>query len=280
VGIPRERVLDSLGRLPPFSPVLNRLLATIAGDQASFGELAALVENDTVLAGYVLKIVNSPLYAFEGRVNSVRHAVAILGLARLRNVALSLSIARMWTHARTAAAWSGAKFNTHSVAVAILSDLMAQQCTAPYPEGAFVAGLLHDIGKLVLAISFPAEFMAVRALREETDRPEIDCEQEAVGVTHAEISGLVLESWKLPGPIERAVWHHHAPDEADGGKLHLSHVIRAADEVANELGHSTMAWRARPGAVEGALRTLRLEEKGPHMLAEFQVELEVQKAFF
>ena len=280
MGILRERVLESLGRLPPFSPVLNRLLTTIASEDASFAELAALIENDTVLAGNVLKLVNSPLYAFQSRVNSVRHAVSILGLAKLRNLALSLSIARMWTHSRTAAAWSGARFNTHSVAVAILSDLMAQQCTAPYPEGAFVAGLLHDIGKLVVAICFPAEFTAVQALRLETGRTELECEAEAVGMTHAEISGLVLENWKLPEPIERAARHHHTPDEADHGQLYLSHIVRVADEVANELGHSTIRWPPREGAVEDALETLRLEACGPRILAEFQVELEVQKAFF
>lgn len=280
MGIPRERVLESLGRLPPFSPVLNRLLATVASENASFAELSALIENDTVLAGNVLRLVNSPLYAFHSRVNSVRHAVSILGLAKLRNLTLTLSIARMWTHSRTAAGWSGARFNTHSVAVAILSDLMAQQCAAPYPEGAFVAGLLHDIGKLVVAISFPAEFMAVQALRLETGRTELECETETMGMTHSEISGLVLANWKLPEPIERAARHHHTPDEADHGQMHLSHIVRVADEVANQLGHSTMPWPPREGAVEDALETLRLEARGPRILAEFEVELEVQKAFF
>jgi EAL and modified HD-GYP domain-containing signal transduction protein len=84
---------------------LNRLLATLAGDDVSFAHVAELIEKDTVLAGNVLGVVNSALYGLDGTVNSVRHAVAILGMNKLRNVALSMSVSRMWGQARTPPGW-------------------------------------------------------------------------------------------------------------------------------------------------------------------------------
>jgi len=92
-----DKAIRALSQLPPFSPTLNKLLATLADEDVSFAALGSIVEKDTVLAGHVLKLVNSALYAHSGTVNSVRHAVSILGLNKLRNTALSLSVSRMWT---------------------------------------------------------------------------------------------------------------------------------------------------------------------------------------
>jgi HD-like signal output (HDOD) protein len=276
----RAQAVAGLGKMPPFSPVLNRLLATVASDDVSFAEAAALIENDTVLAGTVLRLVNSPLYGFQGTVNSVRHAVAILGVGKLRNVALSLSISRMWTHVRMPPEWSASKFNLHSVSAAVFSDQIAQRKKVPYPEGAFVAGLLHDIGKMLLAIACPEEYSATRSLRAKTLRTEIDCELELTGVTHAELSGLALSRWNLPLPITRAAACHHTPEEADEGRLHLSYVVCAADRLANELGHSTSEHRDQPGQAESAFDALQLGDCAPKILDEFQLEFEVMKAFF
>src|SRR5579884_3619287 len=135
----RDKVLRSLGRLPPFSPVLNRVLASISGEDFSFSAVADLIEKDTVLAGNVLKIVNSALYGRRGTVNSVRHAVSLLGINKLRNAVLSMSIARMWNSVKTPPGWSMTRFNMHSVAVAILCDLLAQYTSVEYGEGAFIA---------------------------------------------------------------------------------------------------------------------------------------------
>src|SRR5439155_24931738 len=123
----KEHALRSLEKLPPFSPVLNRLLATLAREDVSFAKLADLIENDTVLAGNVLKLVNSALYGRKGSVNSVRHAVSILGVTKLRNAALGMSITRMWSAIHTPAAWSMARFNQHSIAAALLADLLTQE---------------------------------------------------------------------------------------------------------------------------------------------------------
>src|SRR6266478_5895131 len=88
----RDRIMESLDKLPPFSPVLTRLLSTLADEDVSFGELAGIIETDAVLAGNLLRVVNSPLYGRMSAINSVRHAVAILGSVKIRNLVLGLSV--------------------------------------------------------------------------------------------------------------------------------------------------------------------------------------------
>jgi HD-like signal output (HDOD) protein len=273
------RAIEGLDRLPPFSPVLNRLLATIASEDVSFAEVAALIESDAVMAGNVLKLVNSALFGFQGTVNSVRHAVAILGVNRLRNLTLSLSIARMWTHVRTPDGWSGAKFNQHALAVGLLSDLIVQGTPVPYPEGAFVAGLLHDIGKLLIATSLSAEFAGIQWMLQEGGHTELECEIEMIGVTHAELSGHALARWNLPRPIQRSATCHHSPDDADSGRLHLSHAVYVADQLAIELGHTVNGYHGPSGPAQEALEALNMPERMPRILDEFQTEFEVVKAF-
>jgi HD-like signal output (HDOD) protein len=276
----RGQAIEGLDRLPAFSPILNRLLAMVASDDVSFAEVAVLIENDAVLAGNVLRYVNSAQYGFQGTVNSVRHAVAILGVNTIRNVALSFSISRMWTHVRIPEPWSGAKFNVHSVATALLADLIAQRARAPYPEGAFVAGLLHDVGKLIIAVSFPREFGAIRNLCELTSRSELECEGELIGPTHAQLSGLALERWRLPRPIERAAACHHEPGEADAGRLHLAHIVRTADRLANELGYSVLEHPKSAEPSDSAWDALELGHCAQRILDEFQVEFELSRALF
>ena len=97
----RERALRTLAELPPLSPILNRLIANLAQSDVSFAKVAELIEKDTVLAGNLLKLVNSALYGRRGTIISVRHAVSMLGVNKLRNAALSMSVARMWNHVKS-----------------------------------------------------------------------------------------------------------------------------------------------------------------------------------
>ena len=208
----KERAIRSLRELPPFSPILNRLLASLTQEDVSFVKLGDLIEKDPVLAGNLLHMVNSALYARRGSINSVRHALSLLGLNKLRNVVLGMSITRMWNQVRTPPSWSMARFNIHSSACAILSDLLAQRLTVNYAEGAFVAGLLHDVGRLLIALGLGEEYGRILQLHEAEGKPLFDCEVEVIGFTHPELSAEALVLWNLPEPIQNAVRYHHSPD--------------------------------------------------------------------
>jgi HD-like signal output (HDOD) protein len=275
---PRELALRSLDQLPPFSPVMNHLIASLADDDVSFAKLAGVIERDTVLSGNVLRLVNSALYGRRGTVSSVRAAVSILGLAKLRNLLLGLSVAQMWAKVKTPAGWSMARFNDHAVATGLLADGIVQKTRVDYPEGAFVAGLLHDLGRLMIAISLPAEFEQISKMREEEGRRLEECEMEVLEVTHSELSAAALVRWNLPAQIQKAVLYHHQPQHDParhaGAALPLSRALGVANELASALGHAITAEEAEKArAVSVVLEELGLAEKEEEIVTSFVSEL-------
>ncbi len=162
--------MQALKGLPPFSATLSRLMASLAGDDVSFSELGDLIEKDTVVSGNILGMVNSALYSRRGAVTSVRHGLSLLGTNRIRNLVLSLQVSGLWSNARCPQELSIARFNQHAAAVAMLSDFLAQHAQVDYPEGAFLGGLLHDVGQLILVLGLPADFRQILAVHRQTGR--------------------------------------------------------------------------------------------------------------
>src|SRR4051794_39757510 len=111
-----KQALASLGRLPPFSPILSKLMASLSGADVSFATLGDLIEKDTVVAGNLLRIVNSAAYSRRETINSLRHALSVLGVEKVRNAVLGMSVSRMLNQATTPSGWSMERFNKHSAA--------------------------------------------------------------------------------------------------------------------------------------------------------------------
>jgi HD-like signal output (HDOD) protein len=311
----KQRALGALNQLPPFSMIMNRLIVSLAGEEVGFGALADLVEKDTVISGNLLHMVNSALNSRRGTINSVRHALSLLGVEKVRNVVLGMSVTRMWSHVYMPPSLSMARFNIHSSAVAILSDCLAQRVPVSYGEGAFIAGLLHDVGRLLIALSLPDKHLAIAKMHWKTGRPVYDCELEILGFSHPELSAEALTFWNLPEPIRVAVLYHHHP-KADGlstdsiaGKhqIRLSRALGVADEYVNSLAMSILSADQLVGtddphsgdALRLALEDRRLGEDeaelfgslGPgslgmdadrtrDMLAEFNAERDAMAQFF
>lgn len=280
----RERSLIALGQLPPFSPILNRLIASLASEDVSFAKIADLIEKDTVLAGNILKLVNSALYGLAGTVNSIRHAVALLGISKLRNAALSMSVARMWSQVKTPPGWSTANFNQHSVGVGILSDLLAQRLDVEYAEGAFAAGLFHDLGLLLVAIGMHDEYRQLTLLCQQSNKWEPEYEMQVLGMTHAELSAEALAKWNLPEEIQTAVRYHGSPETdptpVKPGQIPLSRVLNAADRYVKGTGVFVSLFESPSEDPQAVLDQLGLGDRLPVILGEFDNEFTAIKAYF
>ena len=280
----RERSLRALGQLPTFSPILNRLIASLAAEDVSFAKIADLIEKDTVLAGNILKLVNSALYGLSKTVNSIRHAVSLLGINKLRNAALSMSVARMWSNVKTPAGWSTASFNQHAVGVAILSDLLAQRLNVVYAEGAFAAGLFHDLGLMLVAIGLHDEYKQLCLLTQSGKPLEVDYEIQVLGMTHAELSAEALAQWNLPDEIQTAVRYHGSPEldptVLEPGQLALSRIVNAADQYVRGLGAHVTVFESPGENTVALLEQLGLGERLHVILAEFENEFTAIKAYF
>ena len=259
-------------------------MASLASEEVSFTLLSDLIEKDTVLAGNILRVVNSALYGRRGTINSVRHAIALLGVNKLRNTVLGMSIARMWAKVKTPGGWSMKNFNMHSVAVAVLSDRLAQEIGVSYPEGAFISGLLHDLGRLLIAVALSGDYGEIARLYAAGERSLCECEREVLGLDHAEISATALAAWNLPEPIQSAARYHHRPDDdsalQSGGAAELSRVVYAADNYVNFLGNYIQPKAADFDGVTQEHFFQLAGDSAESILRDFETEYEAIEKFF
>lgn len=178
-----------------------------------------------------------------------------------------------------------ARFNLHSVATAMMADLIVERVPVEYAEGAFIGGLFHDIGKLLIAIALVDQYenieRLIKALPPDDIRTPEDCEVEFLGVNHSELSAAALENWKLPNSIRLAVLYHHQPKSAPqellgANQFHLADIIHAADATVKELDITIGLPRSGHvvPSVHSALVDLGLADRAPKLVAHFLTEFE------
>jgi len=280
----KERAIFALDALPPLSPILQRVIASLAHEDISFAKVADLIEKDTVLAGAILRLVNSPLYGLRATVSSVRHAVSLLGVAELRKAVLGVSGAQMWRCLRTPRDWSMRSFNRHAVSVAVLTDLLAQQLPVDNSSSAFVAGLFHDLGYLLVAMGLPAEYDQILALNAQEPGRLVEHELAVLETTHAELSGEALAVWNFPPPIRNAVRYHLQPELDPGAnqaeKIAMSRILHCADAYLAPNGTDFSAKKEEARGGEDVFECLGLGDSLHVALSEFDNEMAAIEPYF
>jgi putative nucleotidyltransferase with HDIG domain len=208
----RLRLLSAVNSMPPLPAALSQLLGLLSDESCTSTEIAAMIERDSVLSGSVLRCVNSAYYGVSSRVSSIRHAVTLLGFATVRNLGLAFSMRRMMQSSQP----TGQTYTTysrHALACALMTQFLAHLTRSPELEAAFAAGLFHDVGKLLVFTTTPE--LVPQIIRQwERGASYSEAESAVLGVTHAELSAAVVNSWKLPDEIELAVRCHHDPTSA------------------------------------------------------------------
>ena len=277
-----EKALALANALPPLSPLVRTLLATISspGDGPSLSEISSWIEKDIMTSGKVLALANSALYGRLVPALSVRKAVMRLGINPLRNLLVHESMARAWSQLPTPAQWSSTRFNTHSIATAVFCEVIASALTPEHMELAFLAGLFHDTGRLIIAVLLHDNAEALEELNRHEHLDLEKVEKELIGFTHSEVSAIVARNWNLPAAIETAVRFHEDPnadpDRNEPDKILLSHIVNAADWYVDCQGFSISGARREEEADK--LRLLHqfglgLENSG--FFTRFENELEI-----
>lgn len=199
-----DRALRASNALPVVPAVLQHTLALFSRrDDLSIPELAGHIEQDVVIAGTVLALANSVMYQGRSPVSSVRQAIVRLGINKARNVLLGISVTRSFRKVNLPMSWSLIRFNAHSLASAILSDLIVRNVPSANPEWAFMAGLLHDLGLLAIACALPDEFLAL-TVQGGGDAALIERERSILGFTHFEVGAEIMSGWKCPNEVREA----------------------------------------------------------------------------
>lgn len=240
-----DTVIDEQLRLPSLPAIVGRLNEVLADRLPAMGEVSELISEDPALAARVLRLVNSPLYPFQGRVDSLQRAVTLIGVREIRNLALAAAAVDLGRE-QTNRLFSIEQFWRHSLFVALISRGLAAAIGQREIERFFVMGLLHDLGALALYHQFPDQgrVAAERSVRER--RPLAEVEQELIGFNHAEAGGHLMRRWNLPESIVAAVaGHHDAPLEGEH-RLGIA-VVRLADLLAASLDEGYLCIGHREG---------------------------------
>ena len=280
----RTRLLAAVNDLPPLAMVLNRLLQMLNDAGCSSGQIAAMIEKDSVLSGSVIRCVNSAYYGLPHRISSIRQAVTLLGFSVVRNLALAFSMKRIMAKPQSSASKLYANYSQHALGCAVMTQFLAHYTHSEDTDAAFAAGLFHDIGKLLVITTLPGLIPDLIAHWEAGDAPFEESELAVLGVAHSELSSAVLEKWQLPESIQEAARHHHNPSacpSSPGQSITLAHLVNASDAYVRAYGLEIFSSPTRPPEPpEEAFEKIGLAKNLPELFDRFRAEFNSIRSVF
>ena len=233
-----RRQLEASPDLPTLPTVATQIVSMANSPKTNAADVGKLIEQDQSLTAKVLRLVNSAYYGFPGQIKSISHAVVIIGFNKVKNVVMTASVFDM-SKGRTSNRLDLPRFWQHSLGTAIGAKVAAKALGGGLqPEDAFVAGLVHDLGKLILDQHLSAEYEKVVAAVREKGILLLQAEKEILGIHHAQVGGWIVEKWKLPEPLRHAIIQHHTPSSIRENRelvaaVHLGDILARALGVGN-----------------------------------------------
>lgn len=234
-----EDIIADLRNLPSLPTVVMELLQTMGDEDVNIDRLAHGISNDQALAARTLRVANSPFYGMQGRIDTIAEAITVLGFVNVRSLVTTAGIATAWP-TREAAGFEPRMFWRHGLGVACCASTLAQ-LAGLRPDRLFLAGLLHDIGRLVLVATHPAAFEEILRRRRADDCALIEAERGVLGFDHAAIGAALCRHWRIPESIADAVDRHHRPrtDSTDqpaepADVVHIADVLSHALDLADD----------------------------------------------
>jgi HD-like signal output (HDOD) protein len=206
----------------------------------TMAEVAILVGRDPGMATRFLRVVNSPLYRRIRKIETVSHAVSLLGIREVHDIVLSAAVAEAFEGIQTDV-MNMQKFWQRSFYCAVMTKLLAQECEITESDRLFVIGLLHDIGHLFMYLAIPEESQQAILEAEKLNRPLYQVERELLGFDFAKLGGYVMGQWDLPKSLQIITCFHPEPGKADqfaseGALLHLASSLVRADLEGGSFG--------------------------------------------
>lgn len=232
-----DRTIGRIREISSLPAVVEQMTAVVASDRSSADDLRVVVEADPALAARMLRTVNSAAYGLAAPVHTIHKAICYLGFNEVKNLALTASIAPMFRAAPAVGGYDRRGLWRHSVAVAVAARTLAARLGNPRTEEAFLAGLLHDVGVILMdQYLHPAFTQIVAAFSPQ--RPLWEIEFEIVGFNHTDLGAGVAERWRLPaGPVD-AIRHHHRADLCTGDNRCIVQMVEVANYVCTKFGYS------------------------------------------
>ena len=231
---PEELVTGTI-RLVSLPEVCIRINEMLDDSAITAAELGQVIGQDTSLTARLLRIVNSSYYGFQSRIETVSRAVTVVGLRELRGLVIASTAIETFSKFPDEVL-NKVRFWRHSLYCGVIARLLAEQCHVLHSERLFVAGLLHDIGKLIIAQRLPEETRMIALQSQSREEPEFKIEQSVLGFNHAEVGGELMKTWNMPETLYESVVYHHTPRRAKAGVMEtcLIHIANIFTDEAEQ----------------------------------------------
>lgn len=268
-SISLDQVLAKIHNLPSLPGVVLELLTSMGQEDVNITAVANKIEQDQALAARVLRLANSSFYGMVKQVSTIHEAITILGFRTVRSIATTAALIGSFK-GEGAASFDAMPFWRHAIAAAVCARALASHLNIN-PELAYTAGLLHDLGRLVLVTQFEDHYEATMRYRAHHDCQLLEAEQAVLGIDHARVGEVLMQHWKFPENMQQALAHHHSPLAGHDPLLTL--IVIAADAIAHALDLSGDEADLVPSVTVGLWTQLGLNE---HTLFDVLQQTEAQ----
>lgn len=265
-----ERLFVRIGEVSSL-PAVALQIVSVANDQASGADdLHDAVRYDAALATRIMRTVNSSYYSLQNKVADLKLAITLLGFKEIRNLALTAYVAQLFKKGEGHGPYSREGLWNHLIGAGIVAKLIAEKCGRAPPREAYLAGLLHDLGLILIDQYLNRPFaQVIDRLSEET--PLVTVEREVLGFDHAALGEYVARRWNLPEHLTTAIRHHHDPEAYEGPHREMVCVVTLANLLCHASGLSSTGVRDSQVPPKGVFVTLGL---GKRQLAEIWGQLD------
>ncbi len=231
----RREIEKFIEKMPSLSTTVGKVMEICSRTDASPNELNKVISLDPVLAGQVLKLINSAYYSLVNKVTSLTRAITMLGMNTVKNMALSTAIIRTVTGAKKSRALPTTKFWAHSIGVGVSAKLLGEVKGIPVMEREelFIAGLLHDLGK----VPFGDDYIEALNIAKFEQLPLYEVELDVMGISHQEVGLMIADKWKLNDVITSCIGTHHEIDKMKGDAYQKVALVALGNMYTNIFDH-------------------------------------------
>lgn len=277
-GSDLKSIVDRIVDLPTLPQVVTTIMGLLDDPDSSARDVNDVMANDPALVAKILKLVNSVFYGLPNRVSSIQQSIAILGFNTIKSLAISASVFDLFGDGDESFSYEG--FWTHSIGTATIARYFGKHEPAINPDTAFVSGLLHNMGKLVLDQYAPMEFQEILARAKAQHISFAKAEQGTIETSYTEIGYWLANKWQLAEDVQNPIMYQNRIHECPEKDRPVTAAVAFASYLCRARNYGTAADFDKPSVPRGAWDTLHIErDKLPVLIEEIDEELERAGSF-